>query len=101
MYSKNLRNGLLNILNLLHYHEIRWGQYVTQNKILGINNDLIEKYIKYLANLRITQLGFKPIYHITENPLPWIDQFRTINNTKTDFFQKKPQTYAKRNELKW
>ena len=98
---KELEKWIVEYFKFATYHEIRWGQYVTQNQILGINNDLIEKYIKYLANLRITQLGFKPIYHITENPLPWIDQFRAINNTKTDFFQKKPQTYAKRNELRW
>ncbi|ADO44436.1 ribonucleotide reductase [Hydrogenobacter thermophilus TK-6] len=82
--------------------EIKWGQYVTQNQILGINNTLIDRYIKYLANLRLTQLGYKPLYpEITENPMKWIDQFRTINDTKTDFFQAKPQTYAKRSELKW
>jgi len=56
--------------------EIRWGQYVTQNQ--------------------------DPLYpEITENPMKWIDDFRKINNTKTDFFQRKPQTYAKANELRW
>ncbi|MEZ0360770.1 MAG: ribonucleotide-diphosphate reductase subunit beta [Hydrogenobacter sp.] len=82
--------------------EIKWGQYVTQNQILGINNTLIDRYIKYLANLRLTQLGYKALYHeVTDNPMKWIDTFRTINDTKTDFFQAKPQTYAKRSELKW
>ncbi|MFZ8860252.1 MAG: ribonucleotide-diphosphate reductase subunit beta [Thermocrinis sp.] len=82
--------------------EIEWGKYVTNNQILGLNDKLIERYIKYLANLRLTQIGYEPIYpEITENPMKWIDQFRTINDTKTDFFQAKPQTYAKRSELKW
>ncbi len=82
--------------------EIKWGQYVTQNQILGINDQLIDRYIKYLGNLRITQIGFEPLYpEITENPMKWIDDFRKINNTKTDFFQRKPQTYAKASELKW
>jgi ribonucleoside-diphosphate reductase beta chain len=82
--------------------EIEWGKYVTQNQILGLNDYLIDRYIKYLSNLRLTQLGYKPLYpDITENPMKWIDQFRTINDTKTDFFQAKPQTYAKRSELRW
>jgi ribonucleoside-diphosphate reductase beta chain len=82
--------------------EIEWGKYVTNNQILGLNDKLIERYIKYLSNLRLTQIGYEPIYpEITENPMKWIDQFRTINDTKTDFFQAKPQTYAKRSELKW
>jgi len=82
--------------------EIEWGKYVTQNQILGLNDYLIDRYIKYLSNLRLTQIGYKPLYpDITDNPMKWIDQFRTINDTKTDFFQAKPQTYAKRSELKW
>jgi len=82
--------------------EIKWGKYVTQNQILGLNDKLIERYIKYLGNIRIKQIGFDPIYpEITENPMKWIDDFAKINNTKTDFFQAKPQTYSKASELKW
>jgi len=82
--------------------EIKWGQYITNNQILGLTNELIDAYIKYLANLRLRQIGFEPLYpDITENPMAWIDEFRKINTTKTDFFQKKPQTYSKANKLKW
>ncbi len=82
--------------------EIEWGKYVTQNQILGINDILIDRYIKYLCNLRLSQVGYDVLYpEVSENPMKWIDQFRSINNTKTDFFQAKPQTYAKRSELRW
>ena len=82
--------------------EIKWGQYVTQNRILGLTDLLIERYIKYLANLRISQIGYPALYpEITEHPLPWIDEFRKINNSKSDFFQKRPISYSKSNELKW
>ena len=33
-------------------HEIAWGQYVTNNQILGINDELIDQYIKYLSQLK-------------------------------------------------
>ncbi len=82
--------------------EIEWGKYVTQNQILGINDILIDRYIRYLCNLRLSQIGYDVLYpEVSDNPMKWIDQFRSINNTKTDFFQAKPQTYAKRSELKW
>jgi len=82
--------------------EIKWGQYVTQNRILGINNELIDRYVKYLTNQRMTQIGFNPAFpEVTDNPMKWIDEFCKINNTKTDFFQARPQTYVKGNELKW
>ncbi|AAC07431.1 ribonucleotide-diphosphate reductase subunit beta [Aquifex aeolicus] len=102
LFTPEIEKWIVEYFKYAVNEEIKWGQYVTQNQILGINDVLIERYIKYLGNLRITQIGFDPIYpEVTENPLKWIDEFRKINNTKTDFFQAKPQTYSKANELKW
>ncbi|KEH99111.1 ribonucleotide-diphosphate reductase subunit beta [Clostridium botulinum C/D str. BKT12695] len=77
-------------------HEIKWGQYVTNNEILGINNNLIEKYIKYLSNLRLNAIGLEVLYpEITEHPMEWIENFSKLNNTKTDFFEAKVTNYTK------
>lgn len=77
-------------------NEISWGQYVTNNEILGINNDLIDKYIKYLSNLRLRSVGIEVLYpEITDHPMAWIDGFSNINNTKTDFFEAKVTNYTK------
>lgn len=77
-------------------NEIEWGQYVTNNEILGINNDLIDKYIKYLSNLRLRAIGFDVLYpEITDHPMAWIDGFSNINSTKTDFFEAKVTNYTK------
>ncbi|KGM97812.1 ribonucleotide-diphosphate reductase subunit beta [Clostridium novyi A str. 4552] len=77
-------------------HEIKWGQYVTNNEILGINDNLIEKYIKYLSNLRLNAIGLEILYpEITEHPMEWIENFSKLNNTKTDFFEAKVTNYTK------
>ncbi|KGN01721.1 ribonucleotide-diphosphate reductase subunit beta [Clostridium novyi A str. 4570] len=77
-------------------HEIKWGQYVTNNEILGINDNLIEKYIKYLSNLRLNAIGLEVLYpEITEHPMEWIENFSKLNNTKTDFFEAKVTNYTK------
>ncbi len=77
-------------------HEISWGQYVTNNEILGLNNELIDRYIKYLSNLRLTAIGLEPLYpEITEHPMAWIDSFSSLNSTKTDFFEAKVTNYTK------
>lgn len=77
-------------------HEIEWGQYVTNNEILGINNELIDKYIKYLGNQRLKAIGFEELYpEITENPMAWIEGFSNLNSTKTDFFEAKVTNYTK------
>lgn len=77
-------------------HEIEWGQYVTNNEILGINNHIIDQYIKYLSNLRMKAIGFDVLYpDIKENPMGWIEGFSNLNSTKTDFFEAKVTNYTK------
>lgn len=76
--------------------EIKWGQYVTNNKILGLSNEIIDLYIKYLSNLRLKSIGLEPLYpEVKDNPMSWIDNFSKINNTKTDFFEAKVENYTK------
>ncbi len=77
-------------------HEIAWGQYVTNNEILGMNHDLIDRYIKYLGNQRLKAIGLEELYpQITEHPMAWIEGFSNLNSTKTDFFEAKVTNYTK------
>lgn len=77
-------------------NEIAWGQYVTDDKILGLNNVLIERYIKYLANIRLEAIGLPHLYpDITTHPMEWIEGFSNLNNTKTDFFEARVTNYTK------
>lgn len=77
-------------------HEIAWGQYVTANEIMGINDQLIDAYIKYLSNQRLKAVGLEELYpEITTHPMAWIDSFSKLNNTKTDFFEAKVTNYTK------
>ena len=81
-------------------NEIEWGKYVIGNKIQGINENLIENYIKYLGNLRFSALGFGNIYEgYNENPASWVDTFANANSVKTDFFEAKSTAYAKAGAL--
>lgn len=77
-------------------HEIAWGQYVTNNEILGLNHSLIDLYIKYLGNQRLMAIGLKELYpEIKDNPMAWIESFSKLNSTKTDFFEAKVTNYTK------
>lgn len=74
IFTKDQENELREMMRIGVENEIAWGQYVTNNEILGISNDLIEKYIKYLSNLRLKAIGIDVLYpEIKENPMPWID----------------------------
>lgn len=96
LFTKELETELREMMKTGVEHEIAWGQYVTNNEILGINDELIEKYIKYLSNLRLKAIGLEELYpEIAQHPMAWIETFSKINNTKTDFFEAKVVNYTK------
>ena len=54
----------------------------------------LKRYIRYIADYRLTQLGLKPIYLIESNPLPWIDEM--LNAVEhTNFFENRVTEYSK------
>jgi len=83
-------------------NEIEWGQYITNNQIAGITNDILDQYIKYLSNERLSKLGLEILYpEIKEHPMRWVESFSNMNGMKTDFFEQKVTNYSKSSNLNW
>jgi ribonucleoside-diphosphate reductase beta chain len=74
--------------------EAGWGKYITQGQILGLTNDIIEQYIKYLADERLSAVGMEKIYNV-EHPIKWVDDFGKFNDQKTNFFEGNVANYSK------
>jgi ribonucleoside-diphosphate reductase beta chain len=57
--------------------EKRWADYLfSKGSLLGLNADILKSYVEWLANNRLSSLGYKKIYDIRKNPLgTWYDQF--------------------------
>lgn len=74
--------------------EVSWGRYITNGQILGLTDDLIEQYIKHLADDRLKAVGLSKIYNV-ENPIKWVDSFSKFNDQKTNFFEGNVTNYSK------
>ena len=74
--------------------ETSWGEYITQGSILGLTDDIINNYIKYLADQRMKKVGLPTLYNV-DHPMKWVEQFSNLNNHKTNFFEAKVTNYAK------
>lgn len=100
LFTDNMRNELISMMKQGVENEIEWGHYVIGDNIQGINKKLIEDYIKYLGNLRLSAIGLPKLYDISdENPAKWVDIFADANLVKTDFFEAKSTAYAKASTL--
>jgi len=74
--------------------EVNWGKYITQGQILGLTDDIIEQYIQYLADQRLSAVGMEKIYNV-KHPIKWADDFSKFNDQKTNFFEGNVTNYSK------
>lgn len=67
-------------------------------KIGGVENldkKDVKRYIRYVADYRLNQLGFKKNWHVKENPLDFIDGL--MASTHGNFFERSISEYQKAN----
>jgi ribonucleoside-diphosphate reductase beta chain len=60
----------------------------------GMSPKEIKKYIRYIADWRLAQLGLQPIYMVEEHPLPWLAPL--LNGVEhANFFETRATEYSK------
>ena len=60
----------------------------------GMSPKEIKKYIRFIADWRLSQLGLKPVYMIDEHPLPWLQSI--LNGVEhANFFETRATEYSK------
>ena len=63
--------------------EKEWARYLFKDgSILGLNTEIIGRYMEYITNQRLQAIGLDKIYNIHQNPLPWIDSY--LGNSKVE-----------------
>jgi len=62
--------------------------------VRGLEPDEVKAYIRYIGDRRLLQLGLKPNWGISENPLPWLDEI--LNGMEfSNFFETRVTEYSK------
>lgn len=62
--------------------------------IEGMTANDIKRYIRFIANRRLNQLGLNDLYKIDRNPLPWLDEILNAPE-HANFFENRVTEYAK------
>ena len=81
--------------------EIRWSTHIIGNSIIGMNEESIDKYTKWLANQRLEMIGLEPLYpEYTENPYKHLERLWDHNSEKWNFFESTVTNYTQSSSLK-
>ncbi len=60
----------------------------------GLTPEDLKKYIRYIANYRLKNLGLKAIFGVKENPLEWMDLMMS-GKEHANFFEARATEYSK------
>ena len=60
----------------------------------GLGAEEVKRYIRYVADRRLIQLGLDPLYLVEGNPLPWLDDM--LNAVEhANFFENRSTEYSR------
>ncbi|GAA6817983.1 ribonucleotide-diphosphate reductase subunit beta [Helicobacter pylori] len=94
LFTPKLINEVIGMFKKAVEIEALWGDYITQGKILGLTSSLIEQYIQFLADSRLSKVGIAKVYGV-QHPIKWVESFSSFNEQRSNFFEARVSNYAK------
>lgn len=81
--------------------EIAWSKHILGSSVMGINDETIEEYTRWLANQRFGLLGIAPLYPtVVNNPYKHLERLQDVNSDRANFFESTVINYAQSSSMK-
>ena len=93
--SKDFFEDLKNACSIVVGHEDSFIDKAFElGGVEGLDAKSVKKYIRYIADNRLNQLGVDPIYNVGKNPLPYMDEM--LNSLEhANFFESRATEYSR------
>ena len=95
IWNDKLKNEIYEACKTIVHHEDAFIDLAFQmGPMEGLTADEVKKYIRFIGNRRLEQLGLNPIYDVKKNPLTWLDTM--LNGVEhMNFFEGRATEYSK------
>jgi len=80
--------------------EIRYAHDTMPRGVLGLNANMFNEYLKFIANRRCQQIGIAEQYPGATNPFPWMSEMMDLKKEK-NFFETRVIEYQAGGTLSW
>jgi ribonucleoside-diphosphate reductase beta chain len=80
--------------------EIEYARDTMPRGVLGMNAAMMEEYLHFIANRRLTQLGLAEQFPGAQNPFPWMSEIMDLRKEK-NFFETRVIEYQSGGALNW
>jgi ribonucleoside-diphosphate reductase beta chain len=95
IWTDGLKREIRSICETIVHHEDAFIDLAFElGGVEGLDAPSVKRYIRFIADRRLVQLGLEPIYAEAKNPLPWLDEM--LNAIEhTNFFENRATEYSR------
>ena len=80
--------------------EIQYARDTMPRGVLGMNANMMEEYLQFIANRRLAQIGLAEQFPNVKNPFPWMSEIMDLKKEK-NFFETRVTDYQTGGALSW
>jgi ribonucleoside-diphosphate reductase beta chain len=80
--------------------EVSYARDTMPRGVLGMNANMMEEYLQFIANRRLAQIGLSEQYPGMKNPFPWMSEIMDLKKEK-NFFETRVTDYQTGGALTW
>jgi len=99
VWTRELKEKTAQTITEAVHLEVAYAKDCLPNGILGLNSDLFQEYVQYIADRRLESIGLPKIYN-SSNPFPWMSEVLDLRKEK-NFFETRVIEYQVGGALNW
>ena len=100
LWTEEFQSEMIELIKTGVDLETRYAYDTMPKPILGMNANLFEEYIKFIANRRFVQIGLPEQYPGAKNPFEWMSEIMDLKKEK-NFFETRVTEYKVGGQLKF
>jgi ribonucleoside-diphosphate reductase beta chain len=100
LWSQSFQAEIIRLITEAVDIEIQYAHDTMARGVLGLNANMFEEYLKFIANRRCNQIGLPDQYPGAQNPFPWMSEILDLKKEK-NFFETRVTEYQTGGALNW
>jgi ribonucleoside-diphosphate reductase beta chain len=100
LWTESFQNEIIEMIKSGVELEYAYAKDTMPNGILGMNAELFQSYLQFIANRRFNQIGLPEQYPGAQNPFPWMSEMLDLKKEK-NFFETRVIEYQAGGTLSW
>ncbi|HAT6340319.1 TPA: ribonucleotide-diphosphate reductase subunit beta [Legionella pneumophila subsp. pneumophila] len=100
LWTPEFKNEIIQLIREGVELEYQYARDTMPHGILGMNAEMFEEYLHFIANRRLNQIGLPDQYPGAENPFPWMSEMLDLKKEK-NFFETRVIEYQAGGTLSW